>query len=79
MANGNGTSRFIFQLAMVLIGAAVVWGALQHQVKSNTDGIEKKLDKEVFGMYIKQQEKASEARDKMLERMETKLDKVLEK
>ncbi len=92
MANGkgfNGMAKLLVQVAIVLLAAAVVWGAVRHQVADNTKDIdeiktvdivkidEAKLDKEVFKMYAEQQQKASEKTDKMLDKIDGKLDKAL--
>ncbi len=86
MANSkqfNGAARLMVQIMVILVTVAVAWGIASHKVADNTADIANidaaKLDKEVFAMYIEQQEKASEKRDKMLERMDVKLDKALAK
>ena len=84
MKNTNGTVKLLVQLGLILLAAAVVWGAVRHQVSDNADDIEviqtvdmpKKLDKEVFQMYLDQEQKANEKTDKKLDKI---LDKVLEK
>ena len=82
-AQFNGVARLVLQLAVILGTVAVAWGIVSHQVKDNTEDIKdvelKKLDKEVFQMYLVQQEKVDENRDKILERMDGKMDRVLEK
>ncbi len=79
----NGMARRVVQVGVILLAAAVVWGAVRHQVKDNTEDIaevkECKLDKEVFKMYCEQQKTASEKTDTQLNRIEGKLDKALEK
>lgn len=81
----NGTFKFIIQIVLgTVVAAAVVWGAVRHQVDDNTDDIKiikevdipAKLDKEVFQMYLDQEQKADEKTDKKLDKI---LDKVLEK
>lgn len=91
MKNTDGTIRLLIQIAMILVAAAVVWGAVRHQVVDNTDDIDDiktidlpkidaaKLDKEVFSMYLKQEKEADDKRDGFLNKMDEKLDKVLEK
>ena len=91
MKNTTGTVRLLVQIGMILLAAAAIWGAVRHQVIDNTDDIKiikevdipkidaAKLDKEVFQMYLDQEHVADEKSDKKLDRIEGKLDKVLEK
>ena len=84
MKNTNGTVKLIVYIGVILLGFAAVWGAVRHNVVDNTEDIKvikevdmpKKLDKEVFQMYLDQEQKADEKTDKKLDKI---LDKVLEK
>ena len=87
MKNTNGTVRLLVQVGVILLAGAAIWGAVRHQVVDNTDDIKvikesdmpKKLDKEVFSMYLDQRQKADDKRDKKLDKMDEKLDKALAK
>ncbi len=84
-------ARLVIYVVLIIAAACIVWGAVRHQVIDNTADIVEiktviipkidtmKLNKEVFRMYLQQEEKAEEKRDKFLERMDEKLDKALEK
>ena len=90
MKNTNGTVKLIIQLALILIAAVAAWSAVRHQVVDNTDDIKvikeveipkidaAKLDKEVFSMYLDQQKEADAKQERMLDKMDGKLDKVLQ-
>lgn len=45
MKNTTGTVRLLVQIGMILLAAAVIWGAVRHQVVDNTEDI--KVIKEV--------------------------------
>ncbi len=87
MKNTNGTVKLLVYIGVILLGFAAVWGAVRHNVVDNTEDIKtikevdipKKLDKEVFSMYLDQRQKADDKRDDMLNKMDGKLDKALEK
>ncbi len=91
-ANGwqfNGAAKLLVYLAVILVAVAAGWGVVKRQVTDNTKDIaeirtvdivgieEAKLDKEVFGMYIEQRQKASEKTDKTLEKIDGKLDRLI--
>lgn len=76
-AQFNGATRLLVQLAAILVTVAVAWGIASHQVGDNTEDIGKKLDKEVFQMYIEQRQKADEKTDKALDKIDGKLDKLI--
>ena len=84
MKNTNGTVRLVVYIGVILLGFAAVWGAVRHQVSDTVDDVKvikeidlpKKLDKEVFSMYLDQQQRADDKRDEKLDKI---LDKVLEK
>lgn len=79
----NGWARLVIYVVVIAAAACVAWGAVRYNVIDNTKDIteikNRKLDKEVFQMYIEQEEKAETKRDKFLEKMDEKLDKVLKK
>ncbi len=82
MANGmklNGWSKVLVSLGISLLAIAVAWGTVKTKVDTNSTEVEKKLDKEVFSMYLTQQEKVDKKRDEILKKMDGKLDKALEK
>ncbi len=83
----NGTIRLLVYVGVILLGIAAVWGAVKLQVGVTADDVKaikeidlpKKLDKEVFQMYLDQEQIANDKSDAQRNRIEVKLDKALEK
>ncbi len=87
----NGMIRLLVYVGVILLAAAIMWGAVRHNVTDNSEAIVEiktvtipkldrdKLDKEVFQMYLDQEQVADDKSDAKLNRIETKLDKALEK
>jgi len=77
----NGWAKVLTGLAISLLAVAVTWGMVQNQLENNSREIErlhqKKLDREVFEMYCTQQREAAEKIDRALERIDSKLDRML--
>ena len=86
-AQYNGTIRLLVYVGVILLGIAAVWGAVKLQVGVTADDVKaikeidlpKKLDKEVFQMYLDQEQIANDKSDAQRNRIEVKLDKALEK
>lgn len=87
----NGWTRLVIYVVVIAAAACIVWGSVRHQVVDSAEDIIEiktviipaKLDKEVFRMYLEQEEKADVRRDKVLDdqfdKIDKKLDKALEK
>lgn len=77
----NGTARLLVQLAVILVTVAVGWGIVSRQVKANAENIAKveikKLEKEVFKMYCEQQSIADAKTERVLEKIDGKLDRLI--
>lgn len=75
MANDTNKLKLAHLLWMLLSFAVlggVAYGVIKNQQEVNTKAIEKKVDKELFQMYI-------ENNEKQLGKMDGKLDRLLEK
>ena len=74
MANDNWLKSNWLALCIIalILGVGIAWGVTQNQQSTNTKEIEKKVDKELFQMYVGNNEK-------QLRKMDGKLDRLLEK